>query len=86
MSEKKGVHVTPRDDGRWNVSRDNAQRASSVHETQSDAADAGRETARREGTEFFLHGRNGQIRDRDSYGNDLSRAGFSGGSELTRRR
>jgi hypothetical protein len=69
-SNKKGVHVTPRDDGRWNVVRDGAQRASSVHDTQTDATSAGRETARREHTELYIHGRDGKIRDRDSYGND----------------
>lgn len=70
MTKNKGVHITPRDDGRWNVIRDNATRASSVHDTQAGAANAGRETARRENTELYIHGRDGQIRDRDSYGND----------------
>lgn len=65
-----GVHITPRDDGRWNVTRDGADRASSVHDTQTTATDAGRATARREQTELFIHGRDGKIRDRDSYGND----------------
>jgi hypothetical protein len=63
------VHVTPRD-GRWAVERDGGQRASSLHDTQAQAETAGRATARREKVEFFLHGRNGQIRERDSYGND----------------
>lgn len=70
MTKNMGVHITPRDDGRWNVIRDNAERASSVHDTQADAASAGRGTARRESTELYIHGRDGQIRDRDSYGND----------------
>ncbi|RNM14047.1 DUF2188 domain-containing protein [Nocardioides pocheonensis] len=71
MSEKrKGVHITPRDDGQWNVIRDGAQRASSVHPTQADATDAGRATARREQTELYIHGRDNKIRDRDSYGGD----------------
>ena len=67
--EKPSVHVTPRDDG-WAVIRDNAQRASSVHSTQAEAEVVGRATARREQVEFVLHGRDGQIRERDSYGND----------------
>lgn len=66
---RRGVHVTPHDDG-WAVKRENAQRASSVHATQAEAEVAGRVTARREAVEFYLHGRNGQIRERDSYGND----------------
>lgn len=70
MAENKGVHVTPRDDGRWNVQREGADRASSIHDTQADAIDAGRTTARREKTELHIHGRNGQVRARDSYGSD----------------
>lgn len=70
MTKKKGVHITPRDDGQWNVVRDGAQRASSVHATQADATGAGRDTARREKTELIIHGRDGRIRDRDSYGGD----------------
>jgi YD repeat-containing protein len=68
MSDKN-VHVTPHGD-RWAVDRDGSQRVSSVHDTQAEAEAAGRATARREQVEFFLHGRNGQIRERDSYGND----------------
>ena len=65
----KDVHVTPHNNG-WQVVRDGADRASSVHPTQADAEAAGRATARREEVEFLLHGRDGQIRARDSYGND----------------
>lgn len=68
MSERN-VHVTPRD-GRWAVEREDSRRASSLHDTQAEAEAAGRVTARREQVEFYLHGRNGQIRERDSYGDD----------------
>jgi Uncharacterized protein conserved in bacteria (DUF2188) len=43
---------------------------SSTHPTQAAAAAAGRTTARNDRTEFELHGRDGKIRERDSYGND----------------
>lgn len=66
---KKPVHVTPREDG-WAVMREGNQRASSVHSTQKEAEKAGREAARKDQTEFLLHNRQGQIRERDSYGND----------------
>jgi Uncharacterized protein conserved in bacteria (DUF2188) len=69
MAERRGVHVTPRGD-RWAVEREGAQRASSLHDTQADAAREGRETARREHVELYLHGRDGRIRQRDSYGHD----------------
>lgn len=67
---KKDVHVTPRSDGGWGVGRENAQRQSSLHDTQAAAAAEGRRLARQDGVEFNLHGRNGQVREKDSYGND----------------
>lgn len=69
MAKKKPVHVVPHDDG-WAVRRAGNQRATSVHRRQADADKEGRGTARRDQTEYFLHGRDGQIRERDSYGND----------------
>lgn len=69
MSGRRGVHVTPRGE-EWIVQREDSKRASSVHDTQAQAEAAGRDTARREGVEFYLHGRNGHIRERDSYGSD----------------
>jgi Arc/MetJ-type ribon-helix-helix transcriptional regulator len=65
LAEGRGVHVTPRG-GRWAVEREGGQRASSLHDTQAEAEKAGRETARREHVEFYLHGRDGQILERDS--------------------
>lgn len=47
--KKKNVHVTPRKDGRWNVERSSASRASSVHDTQADAAREGKRLARQDG-------------------------------------
>ena len=69
VSKKKGVHVTPRGD-KWAVVREGSDRASSLHDTQEQAEKKGRETARRDKTEFYLHNQQGQIRERDSYGSD----------------
>lgn len=69
MTERRGAHVAPHDDG-WAIQREGGQRASSVHRTQADAEHAGREAARRDHVEFYLHGRNGRTRERESHGND----------------
>ena len=69
MPTRKNVHVVPHDD-HWDVMREGASRASSVHKTQEEAFEAGRETAKRSHGEVFLHGRDGQIRERNTYGND----------------
>jgi hypothetical protein len=66
---KKGVHVVPKGDG-WAVKREGSDRASKVTETQREAIQAGRQTARREGAELVIHGQNGRIREKDSHGRD----------------
>ena len=65
----KNLHVVPHGDA-WSVRREGASRASSTHDTQGAAARAARQTAIREGGETFIHRPTGEIRDRNSYGND----------------
>jgi uncharacterized protein YdaT len=65
----KRVHVVPHQDG-WAVKRDGATRASSIHDTQQEAQKAAIPLARNAGSEVVTHGRDGKIRDSDSYGND----------------
>ena len=64
------VHITPRGGQGWAVIRQGDDRATSLYPTQAQAAQAGRSIARRDHVEFLIHGRNGQIRARDSYGHD----------------
>ena len=66
---KPGQHVVPAENG-WRVLRAGTHRASSRHDTQAAAIDAARELARKQKTELYIHGRDGLIRSRDSYGND----------------
>ena len=66
MAQKTAVHIELRD-GTWSVVREGNIRATSTHPTQSEAAESGRELARRDGTEFFLHGQDGQIREHRDY-------------------
>ena len=65
----KNQHVVPHPDG-WAVKGAGNQRATSVHETQAEAMDAGREIAINNSSELFIHNRQGRIRERNSYGND----------------
>jgi hypothetical protein len=69
MAKVPHIHVVARNEG-WVVRKEGATRASSVHSTQRDAVDAARKIARHENGELVIHGRDGRIRDRDSYGND----------------
>ena len=65
----KGQHVIP-SGGKWSVRRAGSERASGVYDTQRDAIDAARRIARNQGAELFIHGEDGRIRERNSYGND----------------
>jgi len=66
----RNQHVVHNPNGGWDVRPEGAQRASRHFDRQSDAILAARETARKQQVELLIHGRNGQIRQRDSYGND----------------
>jgi hypothetical protein len=66
---KKNQHVVPHPDG-WAVRGAGNQRASSIHPTQREAIGAARDIARSQGSEMFIHGENGRIRERNTYGND----------------
>ena len=67
---RRDQHVVPHDDG-WAVRGAGSERATSVHDTQREAIDAGRKIAQNQHTELFIHGRDGRIRERDSHGRDL---------------
>jgi Uncharacterized protein conserved in bacteria (DUF2188) len=62
-------HVVPRDGG-WAVIGEGNQSDTSHHDKQTDAIDAARDIARNQRAEVVIHGRDGKIRDKDSYGND----------------
>ncbi len=66
---RKGQHVVPRD-GKWAVRKSGADRVTRKYETQREAIKAARDIAQNQRTEVYIHGRDGRIRERDSYGND----------------
>lgn len=67
---KKGQHVVPSSSGGWSVRKAGSSRATKTYSTQKDAVDAARQIARNQKTELYVHGADGRIRQRDSYGND----------------
>lgn len=66
---KNDRHVVPDGDG-WAVKKPGQTSPESRHKTQQAAIDQARRGARRDQSELIIHRPNGQIRDRDSYGND----------------
>lgn len=66
---RKNQHVVPHENG-WAVKSAGSSRAAKTFDRQSDAIDHARNAARQQKSEILIHGRDGQIRARDSYGND----------------
>lgn len=58
---------------RWAVKEEGAAEPFAVFKTQSEAWEKAKSIARKERTEAFLHGRDGQIRERNTYGHDPTR-------------
>lgn len=65
----KNQHVVPHE-GKWAVRGEGNSRVSSEHRTQGTAINSATRTARHEKSEVVIHGRDGKIRDKDSYGPD----------------
>lgn len=66
---KKNLHVIPNHGG-WAVRGEGSSRVTSVHDTQREAIEAAREIARNQSSELVIHGRDGRVRERDSYSSD----------------
>ena len=65
----KNQPVVPHN-GDWAVRGEGNQRVTSTHRTQEEARQAARSIAINQRSEVVIHRPNGQIRDKDSYGND----------------
>ena len=69
MPRRRNQHVVPTKDG-WAVKRAGSQKATKVFGTQQEAIDRGREIARNQQSELLIHGRDGRIREKNTYGRD----------------
>ena len=72
---KNNVHVVrnedrSRMDKKWVVKLEGRQRPRGHYRTQQEAIEAGRELSRENSSELLIHGLDGKIRDKLSYGND----------------
>ncbi|MGN0281351.1 MAG: DUF2188 domain-containing protein [Prevotella sp.] len=65
----KNIHVVHNGD-QWKVKQEHAQRSSGIFRTQQEAFVRAREIAIKNGQEVAIHGLDGRIREKHSYGND----------------
>jgi hypothetical protein len=68
MSDNYWTH--PRPDGKWGSKKEGASRDSRTFNTQKESWDYSRGHARQTGSEAILQNRQGQIRERNTYGKD----------------
>jgi hypothetical protein len=69
MSKSQDRTVSRRDNGDWENKRNDAGRASSVHETQKDAVNAAKDMLKNQGGgELTTKGVDGKIRSKDTIG------------------
>lgn len=66
----KNQHVTKHPQGGWQVKGEGNSRATIRTSTQKEAIDAARSIAINKRSEVVIHGTDGRIRAKDSYGND----------------
>lgn len=65
----KNQHVVKNDEG-WSVKGAGNSKATKIFRTQKEAIEFARDIAINQKSEVVIHGRDGKIRDKDSYGND----------------
>lgn len=65
----KNQHVVPHKDG-WAVKGAGNQKATKITKTQKEATDIARNIAKNQQSELVIHNKQGQIRQKNSLGND----------------
>lgn len=63
-------HVVPNPNGGWDVKGEGNSKATRHTDTQREAISIAKDIARNQKSEAVIHGRDGKVRDKDSYGND----------------
>lgn len=67
---KKSNHVISSKSGGWAVKKSSSSKASKVFSTKEEARNYGIAISKKEGTELFIHSKDGTIQNRNSYGSD----------------
>lgn len=67
---KKEYHITKRPDGNWQYKEIHNTRVTGIASTQEQAFKEARVVATHQNAEVVIHGVDGKIREKNSYGND----------------
>ena len=66
---KKNQHVVPHPEG-WAVKGEGNSRATKITKTKAEAEQIAKEIAKNQKSELIIHGKDGKIQNKNSYGND----------------
>lgn len=67
---KKNQHVVPHGKGEWAIKGEGNEKYTHITNTQAKAIEIAKEISKNQQSEMFIHGKNGQIRERNTYGED----------------
>lgn len=70
MNKNSNQHVTPHKNGGWQVKGAGNSRATARTSTQAEAYQIAKVIATNKHSEVVVHGKNGRIREKNSFGND----------------
>ncbi len=68
-NNSKNQHVVPRENG-WAVRKPGSLKDTKIFSTQDEAIKFATQIAENNRSEVLIHGKNGRIRERNSFGND----------------
>jgi len=66
---KRSQHVVRSPSG-WSVRKSGSSKVTGTFETQAEAIEVARDYAKKQRTELFIHGKDGRVREKSSYGVD----------------
>lgn len=70
MTKKTGQHIVKNPSGGWAVKKGGSSKATKIYNTKDEAVEHGKQIAKNQKTELYIHGKDGKIQDKNSYGND----------------
>ncbi len=70
MATQKTHHVVHNPHGGWDVKKGGGEKSSNHFDTKVEATQKAREISQNQGSELYIHGKDGKIQQKDSHGND----------------
>jgi len=70
MGKIMSQHVIPSPSGGWCVKKSGSDKATKIFKKKIEAIEFARKISIHQGAELYIHGRDGMIQQKSSYGND----------------